>query len=131
MLLIGVDTPEAFWIEDELRGKPGEPFAIKTMLGWSLIGPATGEASKLSANFMTADGSLEQQVKSMWELERHFSTSVECQMSPNDRYALRIMKDSTVLTEDGHCQLALPWGPGAPQLESNKKKIKQQYVLLI
>ena len=42
MLLIGVDTPEAFWIEDEIRGKPGEPYAIKTMLGWSLIGPATG-----------------------------------------------------------------------------------------
>ena len=33
MLLIGVDTLEAFWIEDELRSKPGEPYAIKTMLG--------------------------------------------------------------------------------------------------
>ena len=122
MLLIGVDTPEAFWIEDELRGKPGEPYAIKTMLGWSLIGPATGEASEISANFMTTDESLEQQVRSMWELERHFSTGIECQMSRNDRYALRIMKDSTVLTEDGHYQLALPWRPGAPQLESNKNQ---------
>ena len=122
MLLIGVDTPEAFWIEDEIRGKPGEPYAIKTMLGWSLIGPATGEASEVSANFMTADESLEQQVRSMWELERHFSTGIECQMSRNDRYALRIMKDSTVLTEDGHNQLALPWRPGAPQLESNKNQ---------
>ena len=122
MLLIGVDTPEAFWIEDEIRGKPGEPYAIKTMLGWSLIGPATGEASEVSANFMTADESLEQQVRSMWELERHFSTGIECQMSRNDRYALRIMKDSTVLTEDGHYQLALPWRPGAPQLESNKNQ---------
>ena len=122
MLLIGVDTPEAFWIEDELRGKPGEPYAIKTMLGWSLIGPATGETSEVSANFMTTDESLEQQVRSMWELERHFSTGIECQMSRNDRYALRIMKDSTVLTEDGHYQLALPWRPGAPQLESNKNQ---------
>ena len=122
MLLIGVDTPEAFWIEDEIRGKPGEPYAIKTMLGWSLIGPATGEASEVSANFMTADESLEQQVRSMWELERHFSTGIECQMSRNDRYALRIMKDSTVLTEDGHYQLALPWRPGAPQLENNKNQ---------
>ena len=122
MLLIGVDTPEAFWIEDEIRGKPGEPYAIKTMLGWSLIGPATGETSEVSANFMIADESLEQQVRSMWELERHFSTGIECQMSRNDRYALRIMKDSTVLTEDGHYQLALPWRPGAPQFESNKNQ---------
>ena len=117
-----MDTPEAFWIEHELRSKPGEPYAIRTMLGWSLIGPATGEAREVSANFMTAEESFEQQVRSIRKLERRFSTGIECQMSRNDRYALRSMKDSTVLTDDGYYQLAITWRPGAPQLESNKNE---------
>ena len=31
MLLIGVDAPEAFWVQDKRRGKPGEPYAVKTI----------------------------------------------------------------------------------------------------
>jgi len=40
LLLISVDAPEAFWVQEERRGKPGEPFAVKTVLGWSLLGPS-------------------------------------------------------------------------------------------
>ena len=41
MLLIGVDNPEVFWTIDERHGKRGQPYAIKTVLGWSLIGCGT------------------------------------------------------------------------------------------
>ena len=52
-LLIGVNTPEAFWIQEERRGGPGEPFAHKTQLGWTIQGPASGTPrGKLSVNFV-------------------------------------------------------------------------------
>ena len=38
-LLIGSDTPEAFWIQEERRGQKGEPYAMRTTLGWAIIGP--------------------------------------------------------------------------------------------
>ena len=34
-LLIGDNTPESFWIQEEHRGGPGQPFAHKTQLGWN------------------------------------------------------------------------------------------------
>jgi len=39
LLLIGVDVPHAFRTLEERRGNVGEPFAVRTPLGWSLIGP--------------------------------------------------------------------------------------------
>ena len=125
MLLIGVDAPEAFWVQDKRRGKPGEPYAVKTILGWSLLGPTSGKFSgmeRVEAHFLSADERLEEQVRCMWKLEECLSTNLDCQMSRYDRYALQVMDRSTTLTEDGHYQIALPWRPGAPQLNSNKSQ---------
>ena len=46
-LLIGVDNAELFWIVEERRGEPEQPFAVRTRLGWSLLGAtATSERRK-------------------------------------------------------------------------------------
>ena len=37
-ILIGSDVPEAFWQDDERRGRRKEPYAVKTLLGWTIIG---------------------------------------------------------------------------------------------
>lgn len=39
LLLIGSDVPEAFWVMDERRGYRKEPCAIKSPLGWAVMGP--------------------------------------------------------------------------------------------
>ena len=39
-LFIGCNIPEAFLVMDERRGVRGEPVAIRSLLGWTLIGPA-------------------------------------------------------------------------------------------
>ena len=36
--MVGVDVPNAFWSLEERRASPGEPYAVKTMLGWSIRG---------------------------------------------------------------------------------------------
>ncbi len=39
-LLIGGDVPEAFWTGDVRRGGKQQPYAMETIFGWSIIGPA-------------------------------------------------------------------------------------------
>ena len=38
-LIVGTNAPEAFWVLEERRGNRGEPYAIRTPLGWTLMGP--------------------------------------------------------------------------------------------
>ena len=37
-VLIGVDVPEAFWIEEKRRGGSKQPYAVRPKLGWAIIG---------------------------------------------------------------------------------------------
>ena len=37
--IIGCNIPEAFWVLEERRGNKGNPYAIRSSLGWALIGP--------------------------------------------------------------------------------------------
>lgn len=38
-ILIGSDVPEAFWVLEERRGGRGEPYAISSPMGWTVVGP--------------------------------------------------------------------------------------------
>ena len=42
VLLIGANAPEALgtWVLEERRGNRGEPCAVKSLLGWTLLGPS-------------------------------------------------------------------------------------------
>ena len=35
-ILIGSDVPEAHWIFEQRRGKEKKPYAVQTLLGWTL-----------------------------------------------------------------------------------------------
>ena len=48
LLLIGLDTPEAFWVKEERRGSAKEPYAVRGVLGWSVVGPRTTAQGNLS-----------------------------------------------------------------------------------
>ena len=128
MILIGVDVPEAFWVIEECRGRPSEPYALRTTLGWSLIGPRSCERPNLhfencSVNFASVRvDRLNDRIERLWKLDKiplQYSDSME--LSKNDRYALKLMRDSKSLV-DGHYQIALPWRPGAPQLNNNRNQ---------
>ena len=64
MLLIGVDVPEVFWVQEERRGKIGEPYAMKTILELSLLGPTSRKFSgvgKFEAHFFSVEKRQEKQ----------------------------------------------------------------------
>lgn len=120
-ILIGGDAPEAFWVER--RGKRGEPYAVRSILGWSIIGP-TGKLD-LAAN-ANANVNFQQTLSSEEQIERLWKTDFpECGadiatgMSQEDRQALSMMDDSLQL-DDGHYKLGLPWRDPEVHLPNNK-----------
>lgn len=110
-LLIGSDTPEAFWVEEERRGKRGEPYAMRSMLGWSIIGP-TGKTvlpTSVNVNFQQTSGAVQEQIDRLWKTDfPEYSSDNSTGMSQEDRRALSIM-ERTIEKDGGHYKLGLPW----------------------
>nr|XP_039254086.1 uncharacterized protein LOC120331115 [Styela clava] len=124
MLMIGVNVPKVFWTMDERRGKHNEPSAKKSILGWSLVGPALSYERNSDVHIhcvqVQEEDLLSQQIKCLWESDfKDASLSPIPSMSKEDKYALQLMEDSVEIV-DGHYQLPLPWKPGCPDLPDNR-----------
>ena len=94
-ILIGSDVPEAHWIFEERRGRPKEPLAARTLLGWTLLGPVGGVSrQEVNANFIHMDQeSITSQVQRLYNAEfTETSCSTDMAMSIEDRRALAIIK---------------------------------------
>ncbi|XP_077968072.1 uncharacterized protein LOC120334576 [Styela clava] len=109
---------------DEKRGKHNEPSAKKSILGWSLVGPALSHERNSDVHIhcvqVQEQDLLSQQIKCLWESDfKDASLSPIPSMSKEDKYALQLMEDSVEIV-DGHYQLPLPWKPGCPDLPDNR-----------
>ena len=127
LLLIGLDTPEAFWVKEERRGSAKKPYAVRGVLGWSVVGPRTtaqGNLSEgddsISVNFLnTSDHLLDSQIQCLWRLDDVPKCNDNVtSMSREDRYALQQMQQTKNVVR-GHYQVGLPWRPGTPCLPDN------------
>ena len=139
-LIIGTNTPEAFWVLEERRGNRGEPYAVRTPLGWTLMGPAGGidcRERHLNVNFVRLvesarkdEDCLVQQVERFWAIENYglAGDSNVC-MSVEDKKALSIMERSVKL-DQGHYQVALPWRQYPPFLPYNRAMAERRLQVL-
>lgn len=121
-LLIGSDTPEAFWVQEERRGKKKEPYAIRSPLGWTVMGP-TGRRSKraFEVNNVIMDDQLQEQVQRFWQLDHALGDESEkLGDSVEDKKARSIMEE-TISLKDGHYEMGLPWRQFPPSLPNNHK----------
>ena len=79
--MIGQDVPEALWPLELRKGEEGQPYATRTLLGWSLNGPLNSEhlieESALS-NLVRADESLNAQVEQFWKIETSEALATVC-----------------------------------------------------
>jgi hypothetical protein len=131
-LIIGSDVPEAHWALDQRRGRRKEPYAVKTLLGWTLLGPVETETRReFDVHFINrGDTDLQRQIERMFQMdfnETHATSATE--MSVEDRKALSIMEDSAKLV-DGHYQIALPWRDSTPSLPNNKQMVEKRLISL-
>ena len=119
-LLIGSDVPEAFWVEDERRGSIGEPYAIKTPLGWALLGPIGKGKQQAEVCYTQAyDDMLQEKLEMMWKADfGDAMNSPKAEMSQEDIAALKIMK-STLVNEGNRYRLSLPWRKDPATLPNN------------
>ena len=90
-LLIGIDNPELFWTLEEKRGSLSQPYAVRTSLGWSLIGAVSGSNKSKSAQINFArkrDQELNQRIEQLWKMDAipEYSNS-DRGMSKKDRLA--------------------------------------------
>ena len=107
LLLIALNAPEAFWVAEERRGVTDQPYAVRTTLGWSIVGQKFigGQESSVSVNFVsTSELLINSQTECLWRL-------------------LQLLQNSQSVV-DGHYQVALPWKPGAPQLKNYYEQLR-------
>ena len=126
-LLIGQDAPEAL-IPLEVRRTNRGPYAVRTLLGWSLHGPVSSKGDgtrevKASSSFIDSECPLETQLERFWKLE---SDSTEGRgMSVNDRKVISIWEEGKSM-EGGHYQLPIPFKQRPPELPNNRWVAEQR-----
>ena len=93
--LIGTSLQEAFVPLEVKKGKSNEPFAIRSCLGWSILGGSVSVRSKCHFNLnkmSSEDVSLNQQLKEFWRIESCGTVKENHDpMSVEDRKALKII----------------------------------------
>ena len=130
-ILIGQDNAEALVPLEVRRGRLGEPYAIKTVLGWSLHGNTDSQADKCGlvragrvstrvvSNFIQSDvmldrdrlDRLEDQVDRLWKVDQEGLASQDMGLSCEEDEVLRFW-DEHVNFVEGHYELPIPWKQG-------------------
>ncbi|KAL1280039.1 hypothetical protein QQF64_014639 [Cirrhinus molitorella] len=126
-LLIGYDCPSALAPLEVITGDENEPFAQRTMLGWSIIGSANPHLDRQGdESFVHRVAVKEMPVATdvLKVLESDFN-----ERSYEDRYVsqddvcfIQLLNDNIKQKKDGHFEIPLPFkGSGPPVLPNNKK----------
>ncbi|KAK3752073.1 hypothetical protein QZH41_005572 [Actinostola sp. cb2023] len=130
-LLIGNDVPKALEPKQVKESQDGGPYAIRTLLGWTINGPLGRKGvSNRTSNRIEADVLLNEQFKQYCNMEFNDTNyHDETTMSQEDIKALNSMKDSAKIVE-GHYEIALPWRSFPPDLPNNKIAAERRLELL-
>ena len=70
--IIGADFPELVLHEKHITGKSGEPYAIKTKLGWVLMGGSESNLKKLQSQTICQQASLTLSIIGQWKIMGQF-----------------------------------------------------------
>ncbi|CAL8071662.1 unnamed protein product [Calicophoron daubneyi] len=88
-ILVGCNVPEAHWVLEQRKGDRKQPYAVKTPLGWMVLGPATPQnENAVICNRMTvAEEEVKGLVSSMFALGSPGSERREEKVSLEDQMA--------------------------------------------
>jgi hypothetical protein len=110
-ILLGQDNCEALVPLEVRKGsKPGDPFAVRTLFGWSINGPmpSTRPVSKrIVSHFITA--SAEDEINSGWKLEGDNGIDDDLGMSQIDAQVVKLWDEKARVVAGGHYEIPLPW----------------------
>ena len=121
-ILIGIDVPEAHCPLEVLRGARKEPYALKSILGWTIHGPlgrtSPGVASffHIQTSTQHPDDALDEDIQRMFRMDFSDHEARNLDLSIEDKYAVKVIKESTIHLPDGHYQVAMPFKPGGDKV---------------
>ena len=122
-VLIGTNIQEAFVPLEVKKGKPNEPLAIRSCLGWSILGRCPSSNIKRQFNLNQIcheEPSLSRQLEEFWKVESYGTNKHEAKpLSVEDRKAEGII-ENTITKVDGHYQMDLLWRQEDPVLPYNR-----------
>ena len=99
----------------------GEPWAVKTKLGWTLCGPLPQQkAVQMTASCVTAseDDALAEQIKTWWDIESYASRCDVSGRSKEDEKALQMLEQTTKFDGERY-EVGLLWKRNDPFLPNN------------
>ena len=147
-LLIGCNCPRALKPREVITGRADDPYAIRTLLGWGIIGPMTPVRDTLDEfeeNESTCNKIITQevgpkllhskfvinaqakeilnsfQVREMLELDFSERNEPEQALSQEHRRFLKIVTEGIHRREDGHYEMPLPLKDPNVRLPNNKE----------
>ena len=116
-VLIGQDCSEALIPLEVRNGEKGEPFATRTMLGWSVNGSAHHgtPSSAVISNFVSATP-LKENIQQPWNIDN------DCVplkfLPPEDRHVI-VVCDSSNRSDDGYYELPIPYADAISTMLDN------------
>ena len=149
-LLIGCNCPRAIKPREVILGKRDDPYAVRTLLGWGIIGPIisqeerqadeedveittchrimsleTAGNNRASLSFIPHIQSKEEinphAVRKMFEMGFSECSSTQEALSQEDRKFLAIVEGGIRHCEDSHYEMPLPLKVPAPVLPNNRE----------
>ena len=118
-VLIGLDCADLHFSFKDVRGKPGQPVARLTPLGWTCIGAMEGQSQdNIRTNFVrtyfitsetdNADmNEVNVTLRRFWEIDNNGVDDVQV-LSAEDNFILDKAQQSVKFI-DGHYRIAIPW----------------------
>lgn len=109
-ILIGQDNTEALVPLEVRSGAKGEPFASRTLLGWTINGPSRLRnvvSHRIVSHFIP---SVEQQIHNLWEQD--FGGMDDYSLSNEDKRVLKFWDENCVKV-NGHFEIPIPWKDNA------------------
>ena len=126
-LLIGTNYMDLLLHRDYIKGRIGEPIAIKTVFDWILVGSDINvncnfenfKNANVYCNFMTNFDDLNKNICKFWENESYGTSPKSVLLPPYDQRALEILKNTTKF-KNGHFEVGHLWKDGLPRLPNNR-----------
>ena len=153
-LLIGCNCPKALKPKEVILGSGEDPYAIRTLLGWGIVGPVLGKdgdedvvtcnrivarelvpESRNTLSFVLQGNAKEVidpgAVKNFFEQDfSERKDSANLGLSKEDRRFLDIAEDGVLQHEDGHYELPLPFKKPDVNLPDNYDVVKRHLMRL-
>ena len=122
-ILLGTNSQEVFIPLEVKRGKLNEPIAIKSCIGWSILGdcPSVPSSTPVQVNVINGeDVTLSDQLKEFWRVESYGTSKCETKpLSVEDQRAMNLISTS-IHKHDGHYEMGLLWKSDDPVLPCNR-----------